>query len=353
MPADPNFLIGMDAGPACEKERKFLTDALPSPADCAKASGDTSKALIESIRKSSGHAFNLVDDYMVPIVWSALRQLFGSAATDIEKGVGPDASGCPMAAKKELLLDLRYLGAHLLVGGIAPRSIQTRAEVSARRVNARVGWQVGAIQAALRAFRPKSGASITRDAVGLMWVGHPATVQAGALIMQDLIGRPPIYRTLREQAEGLGDAVWQDPAFRELLRAHVLESLRFRPPFPLLTRDVPRDATFDAGGKIVTAKAGSSVTLLTIGAMFDPLAVNQPDQYVPGRADSDWTDIENRYLMFGYGPRRCIAKDQVVEILVSALAGLLLLPRLKWDRWWKLRIRYDGPTIVRMRLRFK
>lgn len=353
MPADPNFLIGMEAGPACQRERAFLTGVLPSPQACASASAVTSKALIQSLQRSSVHAFNLVDDYMEPLVWSALRQAFGSAATQIEKGTGPEASACPMKAMKKLFLELRYLGAHLIVGGVAPRRIQIRAVNMARRVKARVRANLGTIRFAARAFANADAASIERNAVGLMWVGHPATVQSGALIMQDLIGRPGIYRLLREQAVGLGDAVWTDPAFRALLRAHVLESLRFRPPFPLLTRDVPRAATFDAGGKSVVAKAGSSVTLLTIGAMFDPDAITHPNRYIPGRADADWSDIDNRYLMFGYGPRSCIAKHQVVEVLVSALAGLLLLPRLMWaDPWWR-RIGYEGPIIVRMRLRFK
>jgi hypothetical protein len=56
-------------------------------------------------------------------------------------------------------------------------------------------------------------------------------------------------------------------------------------------------------------------------------------------------------LVFGLGQRSCIAGDHAIETLTSGLIGLLTLGPLTWaePRW--RRMRYDGPIIVRMRLR--
>jgi hypothetical protein len=71
--------------------------------------------------------------------------------------------------------------------------------------------------------------------------------------------------------------------------------------------------------------------------------------YEPGR---EFHSAPDRYLMFGMRERACIAQYQVVEILVSALAGLLVLPQLTWADSWFSRMKYDGPIISEFRLRF-
>jgi hypothetical protein len=58
-----------------------------------------------------------------------------------------------------------------------------------------------------------------------------------------------------------------------------------------------------------------------------------------------------RYLMFGHGPRQCPAKAHALDILESALLGLLMLPKLRWADDGGERMRYDGPMVSRMRLR--
>ena len=84
--------------------------------------------------------------------------------------------------------------------------------------------------------------------------------------------------------------------------------------------------------------------------MFDPDAIDAPKDYRPNRPTA--ADHKARHhMIFGYGPCACVAQDHVVEILTSALLGLLMLPRLTWADGWLSRIRYDGPTISRMRLR--
>jgi cytochrome P450 len=250
---------------------------------------------------------------------------------------------------------LRGLGAHLIVGAVAPDSLREDADAKAARLNSRVRGQVEALAATWGMQLPEARDFIERNAVGLMWVSHPATVQACALLIQELLARRPDLDALAREAQALGDRAWSDEPFREKLKDHVLELLRFRPPFPILIRDVPRDTWFDVGAGFPAghAQAGSQVTLLTIGAMFDDAAMKEGEAgagaYQPGRK---FKVDEDRYMMFGMGARACIAKYQVVEILVSALAGLLALKRLRWARPWFGRMDYDGPTITGMWLKF-
>jgi cytochrome P450 len=197
--------------------------------------------------------------------------------------------------------------------------------------------------------KPHEDAAVRRNGVGLGWVGHPASVQSCALMMQELFKRPPVYRRLRDRAQSLGDAVWTDPAFRTMLRGHVLELMRFRPTFPMLKRDVPRETTVRAGEhRRVDIPGGRQLTLLSIGAMFDPKAFSKPDLYWPERH----VDAEDEMIHFGLGPRPCVGRLHVVEVLISALTGLLLLPPMRYaDPWWS-RIGYDGPIVSRMMLGF-
>ena len=56
--------------------------------------------------------------------------------------------------------------------------------------------------------------------------------------------------------------------------------------------------------------------------------------------------------MFGYGDRQCPAKTYAVDILTSALIGLLTLPELRLAHDDGKAIMYDGPLMSRMRVRF-
>jgi len=55
--------------------------------------------------------------------------------------------------------------------------------------------------------------------------------------------------------------------------------------------------------------------------------------------------------MFGYGDRRCPARKYAVDILTSALIGLLTMPELRLSRDNGKAITYDGPLMSRIRMR--
>jgi cytochrome P450 len=337
--AGGEFVIGMESGPRQHADRQLLQQVLPPPERFALATLQALPGLLDGVRPR--WRFDLVDDYMVPLAWAGLREAFEPHAAALESQ-GP------------FLEALRFLGAQLIIGGTTPADVSARAARSAARVRALVGHALPQIRQAWGQAGPGGcPVAVERNAAGLLWVGHPATVQAGALMMQELLRRPAVYRQLREMARDRGPGAATCAPFRETLRDHVLELLRFRPPFPLLRREVPRDVQFaPAPGVVASASAGSNFLLLNIGALFDPAglrdaAAEPPARYVPGRRFREPAD---RYLIFGTGERACIASHQVLEMLVTALAGLLSLPELRWADPWPRRMRYDGPIVTRMRL---
>jgi cytochrome P450 len=156
---------------------------------------------------------------------------------------------------------------------------------------------------------------------------------------------------LRKRAAQLASTVWQDDDFRDLVRNHVLELMRFRPIFPLLARDVPRDTEFETGARRnAPCPGGGKMTVLSIAAMFDRQAVPDSKRFCPSR---DWGKQEDlRWLMFGYGTRQCPARVYAVDILTSALIGLLILPELQLADRESKAITYDGALMSGMRVRF-
>lgn len=343
------FVIGMDSGPRQQAERAFLERALPTAESFRNVSIEAARRGIERVQQAATGKFDLIE-YMVGIAWRSLARTF----VPVDQAIAGADPTDPELPSPEFVADLRTLGAHLIIGAIAPARISALADARAADLNARVSSERSALRTAWAAHQPGDATAVQRNAVGLMWVGHPATVQAGALLMQELLGRRAVLRSLEAQAAALQNRVWSDAAFRVELKNHVLELLRFRPPFPILHRDVARDTWFDVGDKVPAghAAAGAQLTLLTIGAMFDNDAMDGDDAalFKPGRKFRQDAD---RYMMFGMGGRSCIASHQVTEMLVSALAGLLTLRDLDWGGSTLRRMVYEGPIIRSMPLRFR
>lgn len=343
-----DFLIGMDPGTTYNADRALFASILDRLDVKADADRESRLRIAGLKARTEPPAFDLIDDYLMWVVFSAIKPAFGDAAD----GVVAASRTCPPdeSITRHYLREIRYIAAHLFAGWLAPIDVTRRAEVNAASLRARIDEMTPEL---CRAWFPSSATEDTRvrrNAIGLAWVSHPVTAQSGALAFQELLGRPGVYADLRAKAGLLGEAVWTDSDFRKHVERHVLELMRFRPVFPLLARDVPRATEFDSGARSnPRCPAGSSVTALSISAAFDATGLSDMGQFCPQR---DWRDeTEIRYVMFGYGERRCPAKDQAVTMLTSAFIGLLTLPQLHWaDRWGK-RMAYDGPMISRMRLR--
>ena len=280
------------------------------------------------------------------IVFRAMDPLFGSATDRVAAGAHGNVNDPGL--QRQYLMEIRYVAGQLLAGSSATLRVQRRAELCADALRARIAGVSNDIQ---RAWKVPASPDLERNAVGLAWISHPVTVQSGALIVQELLERPEVHRDLRAKAAHLGAAVWQDDNFRALVRNHVLELMRFRPIFPLLARDVPRDTEFETGARRnATCPGGGKMTVLSIAAMFDTLAVPDSEQFCPSR---NWGNQEDlRWLMFGYGTRQCPARTYAVEILTSALIGLLILPELQLTDPESKAITYDGALMSAMSVRF-
>lgn len=344
-----DYLIGMDPGPTYSADRD-LVHARLAALDVPNASDDEARSRIQRVAQSGARGFDLIDDYLMWVVFHAMRPLFGSATDAVVAGSATPSAQVAVdeGLQRQYMLEIRYVAGQLLAGSLATLDLRRRAEACGDALQARIDRVTGPIGAAWGV--KSSSADVERNAVGLAWISHPVTVQSGALAVQELLGRPQVYEQLQSRAKSLGDRVWIDAAFRKDVRAHVLELMRFRPIFPLLARDVPRDTELQTGAQQnAKCPGGGKVSLLSIAALFDPSVVPDSGRFCPNR---NWgSEDPLRYLMFGYGYRQCPARDHAVEILTSALIGLLTLPRLQLARGEGKAITYDGPLMLSMRMR--
>ncbi len=327
------FVLGMDRTSRYEGDVRMLRGALQRVDAIHGAGAQWSRGFIAAQLAAGRGSFDLVEGYLMPLVWAGLAESFGAEGDAL-------AEGDVMA----MLSELRPVAGHLVLRPVATPEVEARAQQAADALHARIARHLGAIAGE---WRERDAEAVRRNAIGLAFIGHSVAVQAGAQAMQELLPRPAVLLQLAEQARQLGHDAWSFPAFRRLLHDHLLELLRFRPVFPIIARDVPRDTEYERGdGSTAKIEAGRSIAAWPIAAMFDPDAVPEPERFAPYRA---WKHADDRYLVFGHGARSCLGKHQGIELLVSAYAGLLRLPGLRWSSQPR-RIQYDGPFVAHLRL---
>jgi cytochrome P450 len=163
----------------------------------------------------------------------------------------------------------------------------------------------------LRAVDEETGQPLTdkaiRDEVFTLFVaGHETTALTLTWMFVLLDGRPEILARMTEEARSLGGG---DPSFEDLpklpyLRQAVDETLRLRPPAPLIPRNVAQDD--EIGGFRV--RAGELAFLLFWGTHRHPdfwpdAETFDPERFSPERSKGrhSWS-----YVPFSGGPRICI-----------------------------------------------
>lgn len=350
-----DYLIGMDPGPTYAADKSLLDARLAILQGTLPAAADTVvQSYVQPLQPlvANKKPFDLIDDYLMWIVFRAMDPLFGAATPQVAAGAHGNINDPGL--QKQYLMEIRYVAGQLLAGSTATLRVQRRAELNSDALKERIADARTAIENAW-GVHGCPAEFIDRNAVGLAWISHPVTVQSGALAVQELLERPKVYKALRDEAERLQNIgptqVWQDPVFRASVRDHVLELMRFRPIFPLLARDVPRDTEFVTGARHnATCPAGGKMAIWSISAMFDPMVKEDIGEFDPGRNWGGNADL--RWLMFGYGTRQCPAMRYAVDILTSALIGLLTLPELQLAGDGGKAIAYDGALMSRMRVRF-
>ena len=343
-----DYLIAMDPGPTYDADRKLLGARLEFLKDVeAVADREAQRLIAELMQARDRPVFDLIDDYLTWIAFRAISPVFGEAADKLAVGAGDIHD---QGLTRQYFMEIRYVAGQLLGGRSSPMEMRGRAELCGDALRARVSAAAVDIRRSWNVDLPFE--AIERNALGLTWVSHPVTVQSAALVLQELLSRPGVYRALRSRAAEIeASEVWQDDKFRKYVRDHVLELMRFRPIFPLLARDVPRDTELETGARRnAQCRGGTTVTMWSIGALFDPHAVANSRQFCPHR---DWGNQESlRYLVFGYGDRQCPAKEYALNIITSALVGFLTLPEVRLAHDDGKAIEYDGPLMSRMRVRF-
>jgi cytochrome P450 len=344
-----DYLIAMDPGPTYDADRALLGARLEFLEDVRAIADREAQRLVAELKRARERpAFDLIDDYLAWIAFRAISPVFGEAAGSLAVGAGGDIQD--QGLLRQYFLEIRYVAGQLLGGSSSPMEMRGRAELCGDALRAKVKAATNDLRRSWNVHLPSE--VIERNALGLTWVSHPVTVQSAALVLQELLSRRSVYQELRSRAAMIGaDQVWYDDEFRNDVRNHVLELMRFRPIFPLLARDVPRDTELETGARRnAQCRGGERVTMWSIGALFDPRAVADSRQFCPHR---DWGNHESlRYLVFGYGDRQCPARDYALEILTSALIGFLTLPEVRLAYDDGKAIEYDGPLMSRVRVRF-
>ncbi len=104
---------------------------------------------------------------------------------------------------------------------------------------------------------------------------------------------------------------------------YVWEALRFEPVNPLVVRLSVAPYTIAKGtSRAYAIPAGTMVMIGTASAMHDGLQLDQPESFIPGRADYD-------YFHLGFGAHTCLGNLVSLEQVPQILAALLRLPGLR------------------------
>lgn len=98
----------------------------------------------------------------------------------------------------------------------------------------------------------------------------------------------------------------------------VLETLRKYPPLPVLHRKCTKDCTIDEVG--LTVEKGERTIISTLALHYDPEYFPDPEKFDPERfSEENKSNITPfTYLPFGDGPRNCIGKCPISNVLLNA-----------------------------------
>lgn len=176
--------------------------------------------------------------------------------------------------------------------------------------------------------------AVRRNVNGLIVGALDTTSKAVALVVDELLRRPEALAAAGRSARA-GDVA--------AVQGYAWEALRFHPHGAILQRHCPREAAL--GPRPTTVKAGGTVMVSTLSAMFDPAAFPEPRRFRPDRPI-------DRYLHFGHGMHVCFgARINGVQV-PELVAALLRLPGLRRAPGREGRMVLDGPFPDRLLVDF-
>ncbi len=131
---------------------------------------------------------------------------------------------------------------------------------------------------------------IRNNLIGLFIGAIPTISRAAVQALDQLLDRPDALFSAQQAARNGDDA---------LFAAHVFEAFRFNPINPVLIRRAACDTKIAAGSlRAKRIPKDTMVMAATLSAMFDPLKIDSPESFRPGRP---WGD----YILWGYGMHGC------------------------------------------------
>lgn len=309
----PNFVLGMDSSPELDHDLSVLKLVV------RRTDLDRIRAIVR------GEAQSLLD---------AAR---ADARLDVADGYGRRVPallagsyfGVPGPAPETLMQWCRDMFAEIFVNFTEDPEIRERGLEAGRQFRAYVD---GLVQQAHGSGTSSADGTSSDDVLGRMVamqcvpdmaftddrirdnligcvVGILDNIAAAVCNVVDfLLDRPELLATAQEAAEASDDDV--------LLRI-VYETLRFRPPAPILVRFSTREHVLARGTERETVVPAHKVVFAANGsAMMDEAELEDP---LSVRMDRPWND----YLHFGWGLHEClgkyIAQVQVVELVRALL----------------------------------
>jgi cytochrome P450 len=329
------FLLGMDASEQYFAEKRALHSAAASGAWIPRFAGLVNKNADPLIaRNPSVGRVDLVSQVIEPILLRAAAEFYGLCLADVRSAYVDAPPGEATFAQW-----VRKLGGVIGSASPAPFGLEALANLLAPEMATFLLKQVESGNApptsvihALKGLpdSPLDSSGVARCVGGLVLAGA-AMIKATMLALHELLMRRQILRSVVKAAQA-GDKC-------TVLR-YAWEALRFHPVFPILTRYCPRATTLATGTPYETpAPAGASVYVSPLAAMFDPLHVECPDEFIPDRPPAT-------YYHFGFGLHGCLGEQLAAHAIGELLTCLLAR--------WKLtagRIVYDGPAVVRYETR--
>lgn len=164
-----------------------------------------------------------------------------------------------------------------------------------------------------------------RDEVFTLFLaGHETTALTMTWFFALMDGNPEVLRRMTEEVDTVLSG--RDPSFDDIsalpyLRQVVNETLRLRPPAPMVARDVVRDDVI--GGRVI--HAGGLVLPFFWAAHRHPDFWPHPERFDPERFSAEQSRGREpwSYLPFSRGPRVCIGNTFSLTETVVLLAQLL------------------------------
>ena len=156
--------------------------------------------------------------------------------------------------------------------------------------------------------------AIRNNLIGLVIGLVPTLSKAAIHALSQLLDRPEALAEAQAAARADDDA---------RLAQIVFEALRFDPVNPVIYRRALRDTEIARGTRrALRIPAGTMVLAANLSAMFDPMAMEDPEAFRPGRP---WGDT----MLWGYGMHACFGGWINRAVVPAMLKPLLAKPGLR------------------------